>query len=346
MATSLIESLPHTPSWISDGEKYALVGMDVNIKGVVTAGQLGKNLWLIDQPSFLIPDHWREWLGSIRMSELKNYNIFLLSKALSSPAHILNTQNNHLLEAARHFYVGLMLASRFAPAYQPVLLTGASHQGEIHILEQQDLRSPVPCLFRAYPPVTADDFCRAAQLGEAITDFPSAKIVGGHWRLFHSLQIYVEARSTSDLLERVHQYCRVIEGLIVPRAGDTKKQFKSRTELFIGPRHHDLIGNLYDFRSDVEHLHAEHWLDPFDREKRLKIVKFEAVAEYIARSALVRIFGNPTLWPHFANATSLKEFWALPESERRRLWGANVDPSSALADFDPEFIDDGRLGLI
>jgi hypothetical protein len=37
--------------------------------------------------------------------------------------------------------------------------------------------------------------------------------------------------------------------LILPAAGKTKRQFKSRAELFIGPGHHDLMGELYDVRS-------------------------------------------------------------------------------------------------
>ena len=44
---------------------------------------------------------------------------------------------------------------------------------------------------------------------------------------------------------------RCIDGLILPDTGKTKQQFKSRTELFIGPRHHELMGDIYDLRSAV-----------------------------------------------------------------------------------------------
>lgn len=90
---------------------------------------------------------------------------------------------------------------------------------------------------------------RAARLAGSLNSLNSAPLSGGHWRLFRTLALYVEARTISDNLERLHQYCRCIEGLILPRAGDTKRQFKSRTELFIGPRHHKLMDAMYEARN-------------------------------------------------------------------------------------------------
>jgi hypothetical protein len=42
--------------------------------------------------------------------------------------------------------------------------------------------------------------------------------------------------------------------------------------LFIGPRHHDLIGDIYDIRSAVEHLHENKYLGEFNREVRLDLL--------------------------------------------------------------------------
>ena len=106
-------------------------------------------------------------------------------------------------------------------------------------------------------------------------------------------------------MDRLHQYCRCIDGLIVPDVGKTKRQFKSRTELFIGPRHQDMMGETYDVRSDVEHLHENKHLEIFERNARLELVKKLEMMEYIARSALVRILLDRNLWPHFANTPAL-----------------------------------------
>ena len=154
----------------------------------------------------------------------------------------------------------------------------------------------------------------------------------------------MEARTTADILDRLHQYCRCIDGLILPNAGETKRQFKSRTELFIGPHHHDMMGEMYDVRSAVEHLHENRYLEGFDRETRLDLLRKEAIAEHIARTALARIVGDSNLWPSFANTSALGKFWTLGEAERRQIWGDPIDPADAIADFDPQFIHDGLLG--
>src|SRR2546426_6141640 len=49
--------------------------------------------------------------------------------------------------------------------------------------------------------------------------------------------------------------------------------------------------------------------------------------EHIARTALERAIGQPALWTHFANTSTLAAFWALPEAERRRIWGDPIDRS-------------------
>jgi hypothetical protein len=239
----------------------------------------------------------------------------------------LDDENNSLKQHAWLFYVGLLLSSTFAPAHPPVMLTGAKRDGEVDVRQQQDFDSPVPCIFRPYPPVFADHIRLAAQLGTQLDALPKASVPGGHWRFFRALNVYTEARTNSDILDRLHQYSRCIDGLILPDAGKTKQQFKSRTELFIGPRHHDMMGDIYDIRSAVEHLHENRYLESFDRELRF-----------------ARIIGNESLWPHFGNTTALARFWALTPDERRRNWGPPIDLSDALVDFDPQYIHDGLLG--
>jgi hypothetical protein len=129
----------------------------------------------------------------------------------------------------------------------------------------------------------------------------------------------------------------------VPSPGDSGKKFKSRTELFIGPHHHKMMGETYDARGDVEHLHENKHLETFDRNERLELVKKLEMMEYIARSALVRILLNPNLWPHFGNTTTVQSFWALDDRQRRALWGDTINPYDAVADFDPQLISDDQL---
>jgi hypothetical protein len=106
-----------------------------------------------------------------------------------------------------------------------------------------------------------------------------------------------------------------------------------------------MMGDIYDVRSAVEHLHENRYLEVFDRTIRLDLLKKEAMVEHVARAALARILVDDTLWGHFANTPALAKFWALTPSERRGIWGDPIDPLDAIADFDPKYIHDGLLGV-
>jgi hypothetical protein len=187
-----------------------------------------------------------------------------VGKLVSAAPGVLDAENKTLQQRASNFYVGLLLASPFA--HGPVMISGACEDSHIGIRQLQDLDSPIPALIRPYPAVTPDDIRFAARLGENLEALPAAQIPGNHWRLLRTLNVYTTGRTAMHALGRVHQYCRVIDGLILSEAGQGRKQFKSRTELFIGAGYHDMMSDLYDIRSAVEHLHEYRYLEKFDRE--------------------------------------------------------------------------------
>lgn len=334
----------NSPTWLADGEKYALVGLSVKTEGTIPSGQMSPNLWTLVDPTFAMPPSWREWLGSIRADEVVDCNLFLLNKQLSDTPDIYDAENKRLEQLAWNFYIGLLLSSSFAPAHRPVLLSGVRLGGHIDIRQQQDFDVPYPRVFHPYPAVVANDVRLAADLGESLDALAMAPLQGGHWRLFRTLSVYTEARVASQIIDRIHQYSRCIDGMILPDIGKTRQQFRSRTELFIGPNHHQLMGEIYDVRSSVEHLHEYLYLETFDRAVRLELVRKEAIVEHVVRRVLARIIRDRSLWPYFANTSALAAFWALPSAERQQIWGSPFDPSEALAEFDPTYIHNGHLG--
>jgi hypothetical protein len=297
-------------AWIEDGEKYGLVGLTIKLDGHLPPGKISPNL----------------------------------CKIASRTPDILDAENQIVQQRAWGFYVGLLLASTFSPGYRPILLTGSRRGAEIGIRQQQNLDSPIAGVVTPYPSILPSDIRTAALLAENLETLATAPLAGGHWRLFRTLNVYTQARTIGQIVDRIHQYCRCIDGLILPEVGRTRQQFKSRTEMFVGPGHHDLMGELYDVRSAVEHLHENRYLETFDRALRLDLVKKEAIVEYVAREALARIIGDRGLWPHFANTPALERFWASTLPERRKIWGNPIDPLAAIADFDPQYIHDGALG--
>jgi hypothetical protein len=331
-------------SWIDDGEKYALIGLRVTTEGKIFHGMIAPGLWVVAdiQPEF--PSHWREWLGTIRSEEVERSNLFLLSKIKSAQVGVLDGESQGLQRSVARFYVGLLLASTFSTAQKPVMLTGSRRDGEVDVRQLNDFDIPVPCEFTSYPALTTMTIETGARLAGKLEKIEQTFQGDDAWRFLRVLHLYQKTRTTVDILERLLQYSRCIDGLILPKAGETKRQFKSRTELFIGPGYHDLMGEIYDVRSAVEHLHENSYLGKFDREVRLDLLKKETIAQYIARTSIARVVENPALWPHFANTTSLAAFWALPGADRKAVWGEPTDPMVSLADFEPKFISDAMLG--
>jgi hypothetical protein len=331
-------------SWIDDGEKYAVIALSVKVDDTVPLQEMTPHHWAFADVRFEVPAHWREWLGTIRTEEVEDSNLFLLSKMRSQAPEIVDAETAKLKRHAERFYTGLLFASPFAPAHKPVMLAGYCQNGEVSVRSQDHYEPAISSIVRLYPPVTKAELQLAAKIASQIAAIETTALAGGRWRLFRIMQLYLNARTIGDIMDRLHQYCRCIEGLIVPSAGYSRRRFKSRTELFIGPGHHDMMGETYEVRGDVEHLHENKHLEIFDRAARLDLVKKLEMMEYIARSALVRILLDRNLWPHFANTPALQMFWALDDQQRRALWGTTVNPHDALADFDPRYVNDAQLG--
>jgi hypothetical protein len=335
----------HSEAWLGDGEKYALLGLNLKSDqaGFVDE-KLSPELAVLTRAGFKMPSHWREWLGSIRAEEVEDCDIFILSKLKSNQTSVLDGENQTLQARVWAFYRGLLLASRFAPAHKPVVLTGSREDNDIGVRQTQDLEGPVPCVFRGYPEVAQTDLRQAADLGLRLGKLGGTAKGDSHWRLFRVLYLYVATRPERDLLDRLHQYARCVDGLVLTRPGKGTDDFKSRTELFIGLGHHDVMGAIYADRSSIEHLHEDRLLEPFDRSKRLDLLRKEAIIEHVARTALRRIVLNESLWPHFANRSGLEAFWALAPDVRQAIWGDPVDPLAPLDEFEPKYIHDGNLG--
>jgi hypothetical protein len=330
--------------WIKDGEKYAAIGLDVKAARDVQVGRLSSRLQLLGQGSVPVSDRWQEWLGTVRTEEIVGCGFLVAATMQSKQPSVLDGENKILQKRAWDFYVGLLLTSLFSPAHAPFILSGSYDNGEFSVREKSDVDTPVPNLATPYPEVTKWDFETAALRTSHLEAIAGAKVPGGLWRLNRVLSLYVSARAIPDIPERVHQFARCVDGLLLLQQGEAKKQFRSRSELFIGPRKHDLMGAIYDVRSNVEHLHENRILEVFDRKKRLELAKQELIIEYIARTALARIIDDPRLWPHFANSDALADFWKLLPADRQRLWGQTVDPRSALEHFEPKYINDAMLG--
>ena len=181
--------------WIDDGEKYALVGLEVKQEGQPPPEQVAPDLWVLTTTTFDVPGTWREWLGSIRADEVEGCNLFLVSKLASATPDILDGENQALQRRVGNFYVGLLLSAMFSPAHRPVMLTGARQNSEVGVRQQSNLDRPVPQVIRPYPPIMPDDILLGAELGESLGAMQAAMGPDERSRFFRALHIYVQTRT-------------------------------------------------------------------------------------------------------------------------------------------------------
>ncbi len=134
--------------------------------------------------------------------------------------------------------------------------------------------------------------------------------------------------------ERLHQCVRALEALILPKTGSTRKQFVHRCQTFTWANqdHIDILLELFEMRSAVEHLHEaygalqQHYPDVATQitvsERRTRQV------EALATSVYRRVLEEPSIRTHFETDASIAAFWKLLDHERKAIWDAAFDLTS------------------
>lgn len=331
-------------TWLATNEKYAILGLDCEASLTQPAMELNGGLIAFSRETFQLPRHWRDWLGAIRSEEIEAFGLYLVAKQNSRSPTILDGENQELTRRLGHFYAGLQLERRLHLPRAPFLASGGwnVHEG-VDVREFSSLETTGAGIVNDLTGVSSQTLNNAAATAARLAALVLERTTP-HWRLMRCLAIFQRACGSNDILDRIHQFTRCVEGLIAATQGNTKRQFKSRTEVFVGPQHHDLMGEIYDLRSDVEHLHENRHLETYDRVRRIRLGELEAIAEWVARSCLKRIILEPSVTSHFASEIALHDFWAFDPAARRSIWGPSIDPTTPLNGFNADYVSDEELG--
>ena len=331
---------------IEAGEKYGLLGIS---SGAVATQlpdpqQISTDLWVLRSLPFELPEHWSKWIGTIQIEALRESDLYLVSKGPSDHPEVLDQDNERYKKRAYHFYFGVFLTGSLRCRNDPFMLTGANHASELTVRSLS--KYSIPHCVAGYPSDEIDltRLRTAALLADAIKTLTED---GGLARVVKILRAFQAGIESVEAGDRLHQFVRCVEGFIYPDTGKTRKQFCSRTELFLGPSRHPLAHELYDIRSSVEHLHSSFDMitAATERERRLTLLKRAVEAETLARYCIHRFLLNRSLWPHFETDETLAEFWTLPREDRGKIWGDHLDIDAISNRFASDIVDDYDLGL-
>lgn len=319
---------------IPPGHKYATLALHIERLKLQFSDplQLDANLFATRELPLAMPDHWKTWLGTLRVDELRRANLFLFAHAPSTAPESLNEENKQLAALIHRLYFGLLIAAPYLAHEEGTLMTGVHHNGEVDVREVQPYDRvflPAGCHGAALDDSLLQE---AKRIADGIANLQGTNEHSRAWRIIHA---FYAALKSGQFGARLHQFVRCVEGFVLPDIGKTKRQMINRASLFLGAGHGQLVGTLFDVRSAVEHLH-----DPYSAvtaanasEAELALAEVTYKAEALARHCLQRLFTTAGLWPHFKDDAALRAFWSLGSAQRAAVWGKPMDVSSAFGHY-------------
>jgi hypothetical protein len=129
--------------------------------------------------------------------------------------------------------------------------------------------------------------------------------------------------------DRLHQFVRSLEALILPDIGRTEKQFVHRCQTFAraGDDTRDLLVEAFAMRSDTEHLNPwDEAVQSYPADQREDVCWHRTrQIERLACDAYSRLLRDAALRNHFRTEAAIAAFWKFPDDQRRALWGQPLD---------------------
>jgi len=283
-------------------------------------------LWAARKLPVELEQHWREWLGSLRIDLLRDADFVLCATVNSDRPDILDAENEALTRRVNHLFYGMLLQG--VPAYRKkgFSLGGAAYRNTVDVRQFSELRDPEPSLGMPAFCVSAAVLTQAAVLARELERIDHAN---GEWTRFRrGLQALFDGTRALSGGNRLHQFVRALEGLVKPEISRTKRQFVHRVQTFTRPGQDTQLAleQIFDIRSHVEHLHSP--LDALagSNEERIELANRRTrQADTLARFAFARILGSGPLLEVFRTDRSIDDFWARPDHERRAAWGVPLE---------------------
>lgn len=316
---------------LNEGEKFAFLLLS-NVYVDFPAGlptRLSAGTWVFDRYPTSADSYWEKLLGTIRFQEIQEANLVLAQTRTADP-HLLTIDDYKLGQdlADIHSFVQLGGVVEHKAAN---LIVGSQSGGAALARQVSGIEQYTPTRGYTRSPVTQSRLEQAANLASAYRALcvPPGSCV----RFRRGLKVLLDGLRQENGQERLHQFVRALEALVLPEIASTRRQFVHRCQTFAvaSADSHAALGQAFDLRSDAEHLHE--WnrsigaLPPAEGEN-IALWRTRQV-ERLACFAYSRILTEPNILEHFADDATLAAFWETHDDATRvRLWGGRLDLST------------------
>ena len=266
---------------------------------------------------------WKEWIGTIRTERLSRANLALLVEEPSENPEVVDEVHQRLDKALSDLFYMLHLRPGIEVGEGADLLCGSSIEGIPGIRQMSQMPTFHQSKGWRRAPLTKDWLEEGIVLRSGVTADKAKfrRVIRGLITLFKGLQ------ETGQ--DRLHQFVRSLEALILPGIGKTKKQFADRSQTFSRARDgtRALLLEAFDMRSDTEHLNAwDKSVQGYPSDQREDVCwQRTRQVERLACDAYARLLRNAALRDRFQTEAAIDTFWKMPEDQRRALWGTPLD---------------------
>jgi hypothetical protein len=306
--------------------KFALLAVQgVGAELPDTEFQLSDGTWIMPRVPVADLGIWKDWIGSIRTERLSQANLVLLSEEGSDSPEILDAVHHRLdNDLSRLFY--FFHLRQGVECFGADLLCGSAEQSVPRIRQMSQLPTFHQSKGYRRASITTEWLEEAVSLRAGVVAVDAdmsefRRVIRGLNVLFNGL------KETGQ--NRMHQFVRSLEALILPDIGNTKKQFVHRCQTFArtGDDTRSILQEAFDMRSDTEHLHdwnrAVKIYAPAEQEdvcwQRTRQI------ERLACVAYSPVLREATIREHFRTESAMAAFWKLADDKRRSIWGDPTD---------------------
>ena len=285
--------------------------------------------WVLDRYPASADLYWEKFIGTIRLSEIQEANLVVALTRAGDP-HLLTEEDHKLRNNLASIFSFLHLGG-VVEYKEANLVVGSLTGGSAFVRQISNVEKYKPTRGYTRSPVTLSRLEQAASLAASYGAFsvPPRSCV----RFRRGLNVLLDGLRQENGQERLHQFVRALEALVLPEIASTRRQFVHRCQTFAvaSPEAVDALGQAYDLRSDAEHLHE--WnrsigaASPEDAEN-IALWRTRQM-ERLVCFAYSRVLTTPSVSRHFADDTTLAAFWeSYDDATRVQLWGGRLDLSA------------------
>lgn len=310
---------------LDSGDKFCLLSVEGCVSAPQTDVQLSDGTWALTKLPVELSPTWQKSIGELRTNALQRANFLLLRTLPNGSPGNLDDEHEQLKREVTDTFWLLQLSGPLRYQTATAMLGRADSQGDI-ISQVIQLKHFYETRGTPLPAVTEQ------RLEEAVASRQVRAQMRGKpefARFGRGISILTEGLAEYAGSERLHQFLRSLEALILPETGKTRKQLISRAKLLttasVGTGL--VLGQLFDMRSDIEHVHdlsrTIQYLPATDREA--VALRRTRQAEALACFAYRRVFADAALRVNFESDHTIHDFWVQDQLAVRKVWSQSLD---------------------